>query len=119
MRTFSIVVMLTLAGTAHASQCAPAAPVKEAVLKDGGRWIEVTPMQHAYLLGYFNATPPAVDAPYGDRAVLMSEPKYETGIVGFLDGDMICNHMVLPKRDVEMFLHMDDVTHETPDGTEN
>lgn len=85
---------------AQAAQCFPLAAEKK---RHPGVWAELTTGQREFLDGIYAMnplTPPGL--PYGDRAMLMSEPGKEGGVVVFIDGDLACTPMPVPKRLIEM-----------------
>jgi hypothetical protein len=102
------------------ARCAPLAGPRDAInAAQGGRWIELTDLQRAFLAGVFvmnPSTPPGL--PYGDKAVLSRIDGDLGGVVFFIDGDRACTPMPIPNELLEMIraIGAGDVAHE---GTEN
>ena len=95
-------------------QCVQADHMRDSAEAEGGKWIELTDLQHAFLAGIYAmnpTTPPGL--PVGDRAALATLGDHGGGVVFFLDGDKACAPMPVPDELLEMLRHVGagDVTH--------
>jgi hypothetical protein len=86
-------------GAAQAqATCLPLAGVKERAAKSGHTWKEVSPNEWEFLRGIYAMdplTPPGL--PFGDGAAIVREQGGDDGVVVFIDGDVACTPMPVPK----------------------
>lgn len=86
-------------GAAHAQgACLPLSGVKERAAKTGHTWTEVSPNEWEFLRGIYAmdpVTPPGL--PFGTGAAIVREQGMDGGVVVFIDGDVACTPMPVPK----------------------
>lgn len=99
----------------QAARCVDISVPRGAIEGRGGRWVEVTELQRAFLAGVFvlNPNTPA-GLPFGDRAALARVDGDKGGLVFWLDAERACTPMPIPDELIEMLQHIGqgDVTHE-------
>lgn len=106
---------LALADETPTAQCVPVEHMRDsAEAETGGRWIELTDLQRAFLAGVYALnpnTPPGL--PVGDKAALATLGDHSGGVIFFLDGDRACSPMPAPEELLDMLRHIGagDVTH--------
>lgn len=102
--------------------CKPLSVYHDKVLAiPSGRWIELTDIQRAYLAGIYSMNPstPGVEMPMGDKAAMAQTGKdSEGGIVFFIDGDKICNPMVVSEEIIKNIkdIEQGNIHHEGKDN---
>jgi hypothetical protein len=83
--------------------CIPTTDARDMVERTGGRWIIVTDLQHAFLAGIYAMDPATPQGlPPGDKAALGRKTGDDTGVVFFLDGDLACSVIPVPKELLDM-----------------
>jgi hypothetical protein len=98
----AVVIALSLSSTAHAG---PLCQNLEAMkgFKKNAVWTPMTSPQWQFLRGIFAmapTTPPGL--PFGDKAMLVTEPGNPDGVVVFVDGDLGCTPLPTPKVLIDM-----------------
>lgn len=93
--------------------CRQFASSRDFVIAKGGKWIELTAKQRLFVEGIYvldPATPKGL--PFGDKAIMATLPDKEGGLIFWIDGDLGCVPMPLPKEIVEMLSDVEtDVIH--------
>jgi hypothetical protein len=94
----AIFTILWCAAVHAAGFCVPLAGAKERAARDGHTWTDVSPNEWQFLRGIYAMnplTPPGL--PYGAGAAIVREQGDEGGVVVFIDGDVACSPMPVPK----------------------
>lgn len=71
--------------------------------KHPGDWAALTTDQWFFLSGIYAMNPLTPKGlPYGDKAILLTQPGKDGGIVVFVDGDLACTPMPVPQTLLKM-----------------
>jgi len=90
---------LLLAASVSTGLCVDAATTRKALEAEHGKWVVLSHDQLEFLRGIYAmnpATPPGL--PFGDKAVLLTAPGRDSGLVFFIDGAKACTPMQAPKE---------------------
>ena len=101
-----ICAALALSTFAHAEDdCLPADKVRETVAHADGKWIEMTESQWQFMRGAYVVNPmtPA-RLPFGDKGVMVTSKQGGTTLIFFMDGDLACDMMSIPKEAEQVLL---------------
>ncbi len=102
---------------AQSSPCLNAIAAQASVKTRDGSWIMLSPEQWQFIRGAYAVLPP-LGLPPGDKAALAQLPLQDTGMIFFVDGDMACPYMPVPKEMIALIRQVGEgeITHV---GTDN
>lgn len=101
----AVIAALVLSATSAqaAGLCEPLAGAKERNTKGGRTWTAVSTNEWEFLRGIYAMNPlTPVGLPFGSGAALVREAGNDGAVVVFIDGDVACTPMIIPKALIDI-----------------
>lgn len=98
-----LAVLLLSTSVAHAGVCESLVDAKERNTKGGRTWTAVSTNEWEFLRGIYAMNPlTPVGLPFGNGAALVREAGNDGAVVVFIDGDVACTPMPIPKALIDI-----------------